>query len=149
MSTTIDTTKSDICPRCEEDTEDVKHWLKCPANIQDRLKIFGKTDVGLGALTEFPAEALASSSSFTTTTPDRAKLGGGEDRRPNSANVCISADPYRVVGKEALGITTATHPQAASMGHIQIFTPVHNSHTQGQRRLRKYIPSFHRPRLRC
>jgi ribonuclease HI len=55
----IDNTKSDICPRCQEDTEDVKHWLKCPANLQDRLNIFGRTDVGLGALTEFPAEALA------------------------------------------------------------------------------------------
>jgi len=55
----IDDTKSDICPRCQEAAEDVKHWLTCPANIQDRLKIFGRTDVELGAVTEFPAKALA------------------------------------------------------------------------------------------
>ena len=55
----IDSSKSDICPRCQEAAEDVKHWLSCPANIQDRLQIFGRTDVGLGALSEFPAEALA------------------------------------------------------------------------------------------
>ena len=55
----IDSTKSDNCPRCQEAAEDIKHWLNCPANIQDRLKIFGRTDVELGALSEFPAKALA------------------------------------------------------------------------------------------
>ena len=55
----LDNTKPDICPRCDETAENVKHWIRCPANIQDRINIFGKTDVDLGALTEEPAKALA------------------------------------------------------------------------------------------
>ena len=68
----LDDTKSDICPRCEETAEDVKHWIRCPANIQDRLNIFGKTDVDLGALSEEPAKALAYAR--VTFPPDPATL---------------------------------------------------------------------------
>ena len=55
----IDNTKSDMCPRCGEEAETVTHWIKCPANIKDRIDIFGKASVDLGALTKHPAEALA------------------------------------------------------------------------------------------
>ena len=32
-----------------------------------------------------------------TTTHIRTQFGSGEVKRPNPANVCISADPYRIV----------------------------------------------------
>ena len=55
----IDPTKSATCPRCNEEEETVAHWIRCPATIRKREKIFRRPDVSLDVLSKYPTETLA------------------------------------------------------------------------------------------
>ena len=55
----LDDKTSATCPECEEEEETVSHWLKCPATIRTREKIFGRMDVGPDTLNKDPLSTLA------------------------------------------------------------------------------------------
>ena len=55
----LDQTKSATCPACELEEETVSHWIKCPATIKTREKVFGRADVNLDTLNKDPARILA------------------------------------------------------------------------------------------
>jgi len=47
------------CERCGFDQDDVEHWLSCDGTAAARMRIFGKTTVGLCELTREPTKSLA------------------------------------------------------------------------------------------
>jgi hypothetical protein len=61
----VDTAKSAISTRCEEEDETVKHWIKCPASTRFRESIFRRADVGLDVISTHPKETLAYSERTT------------------------------------------------------------------------------------
>ena len=48
-----------MCRRCEEDIDDLEHWLRCDGTAAARMEIFGYVGVELSALTESPQKILA------------------------------------------------------------------------------------------
>ena len=52
-------TETAECPRCGYEEENVVHWLSCPGTMAARMEIFGKTELELSVLTEFPKESIA------------------------------------------------------------------------------------------
>ena len=55
----FNTAETPACPRCEHEKDDVTHWLQCPGTMASRMKIFGKTDLDVSVLTEFPKKSIA------------------------------------------------------------------------------------------
>ena len=76
--------------------------------------------------------------------------GSGAGRRPNLSLIYIFASEVAVLKTFCVVpcSTTCDPPSRLSSWVIHPYT-IHFTHTQGQRRLRKCIPNFHRPRLRC
>ena len=46
------------CVRCGAESDDLEHWLKCPGTEESRFRLFGRSDVGLSVLTDYPVESV-------------------------------------------------------------------------------------------
>ena len=38
------------CARCDLEMDDLEHWMECPGTLEQRQRIFGRTEVGLSDL---------------------------------------------------------------------------------------------------
>ena len=47
----------DTCNLCGEGSQDLEHWVDCPATAVERHALFGEYSGGLDCLTRFPREA--------------------------------------------------------------------------------------------
>ena len=47
------------CERCDDDDDDLEHWMSCPGTTASRMKMFGYVDVPLSILTDRPTESVA------------------------------------------------------------------------------------------
>jgi ribonuclease HI len=47
------------CPRCDDGSDSVEHWLECVGTMAARQQIFGRVGVELSVLTEKPRESIA------------------------------------------------------------------------------------------
>ena len=53
--------KNDVdpkCDKCDHDTHNLEHWIRCPGNANLRIRLFGSVDVDLSILTSHPQESI-------------------------------------------------------------------------------------------
>ena len=60
----IDESKRATCPKCEEETQTVLHWMKCPATRKQRIDAFGEDKVDLGRISTPEALTYAKATLF-------------------------------------------------------------------------------------
>ena len=55
----VDRTINPICPLCNACQHTLEHWLlECIGTVRARMEIFGRVELGLGVLTESPAQSV-------------------------------------------------------------------------------------------